>query len=185
MKRTFAFAAVVLAAAVLAGGCGGSDDEDSEASDATVWAGQLCTAASSWAEVLTSTVDGLRAGNVSKEDLEAAADDVKTATQTLVDDIEDLPRPNTDAGEQAKETVDELADELQQDADTIEDAVDDVSGASDVLSAVSTVGATLATMGSRVTSTVNEVRELDARGELTDAFQNAVPCRELSGLAPS
>ena len=180
MRRTLAFVAPALAALLLAAGCGG--DDESEANDVTVWAGQLCTAFSGWAEELTTTADGLRGGNISQESLQGAADGVRSATDTLVDDIKAFPRPDTEAGQEAKETVDQLADDLEQEADEIESAVEDASGAAGVLTAVSTVTASLTTMRTQVTSTLDELEGLDAQGELRTAFEDAVPCRELSGL---
>ena len=180
MHRLLASAVVVLAAVFIGAGCGGSDEEAENS--ATVWAGELCTAFIGWREVLTSTAEDLRGGNISSESLEGAAEEVKTATDTLVRDLKDLPKPDTEAGEQAKESVDQLADDLGEEADKIESAVEDASGSgvSGVVAAVTTVGSTLTTMGSKVTSTVDDVRELDAQGELEQAFEDAVPCSEFS-----
>jgi hypothetical protein len=180
MQRLLVPAAVVLAAALLAVGCGG--DDEPESTSATVWAGQLCTAVSGWVTVVKNAANGLTAGNLSKDSLQSAGNDVKTATTTLVDDVKDLPTPQTEAGEQAKEQVDELADDLEKGADNIETAVDDLNDGGSVASAAATVGTTLATMQSQMKSTVDSVRELDAQGELRAAFQDAVPCQELSGL---
>jgi hypothetical protein len=180
MRRTIAFAAL-LVALLLAAGCGGSDE--SEANDLTVWAGQLCTVFSGWAEEVTTTTDALRGGDISKDSLQGAADGVKSATDTLVNDLKDTPRPDSDAGQQAKDSVDQLADELEQEAGKIESAVEDASGASGIVTAVSTVTAALATMRTQVTSTVDELEGLDAQGELRTAFEDAVPCRELSGFS--
>jgi hypothetical protein len=168
---------LVVAAALLAAGCGGSDDQ-SEANDLVAWADQLCSAASGWRQELTDTRDALQSGEISEDSLRDAADGVKSATDTLVDDLRDLPRPETEAGQQAKASVDQLADELQQEADKIESAVDDASGVSGVLSAVSTVSATLVTMGEQVQSAVDEVEQADARGELRQAFEDADSCTD-------
>ena len=73
------------------------------------------------------------------DSLESAADDVKGATDTLVEDLKGVGKPDLEAGEQAKDSVDQLSDELENEVDKIESAVDDVSGVSGVLSAVSTV----------------------------------------------
>ena len=180
MQRLLVPAAVVLAAALLAAGCGGSDEP--EATSATVWAGQLCTAVSGWATVVKNTVNGLKGGNLSKDSIESAANDVKAATSTLVDDVKDLPEPDTEAGAQAKEEIDQLADNLDKGAEDIESAVGDLDDGGNITSAVTTVGTTLATMQSEMKSTVDSVRELDAQGELKTAFEDAVPCQELTGL---
>ena len=165
---------------MLATGCG-SDDGDSETSATTEWASSLCTAISTWTNALTSSADSLKGGNISMDSLESAADDVKGATDTLVEDLKGVGKPDLEAGEQAKDSVDQLSDELENEVDKIESAVDDVSGVSGVLSAVSTVTATLSTMATQVTSTLDELEQQDAQGELKEAFQQADSCSELSG----
>ena len=112
----------------------------------------------------------------------SAGNDVKTATTALVDEIKDLPAPDTDSGEQAKEQIDQLGDSVQKGADDIEGAVDDLNDGGSVASAATTVGTTLSTMQSELKSTVDSVRELDPQGGLRTAFQNAVPCQELAGV---
>jgi hypothetical protein len=173
-------ALLVAAAALLAAGCGGSDDEP-EANDLTAWADQLCSVVAGWTQELTDTRNALQGGGISEDSLRDAADGVKSATDTLVDDLRDLPRPETDAGQQAKESVDQLADQLETEAEKIEGAVDDASGVSGILSAVSTVSSTLVTMGDQVRSAVDEVEQADARGELRQAFEDADSCTDLTG----
>jgi hypothetical protein len=183
MQRLLALA--VLAFVVLiAAACGGDDDGDGDASSTTEWASSLCTAVSSWGDALTSAAESLKAGNISRDSLEGTADEVKGATETFVDDLRGLGRPDTDAGEQAESSVEQLTDELQQEVDKIEGAVDDASGASGVLTAVSTVSATLVTMGNQLTSTLGDLEQLDASGELKTAFEQSASCQELSGSLP-
>ena len=48
-------------------------------------------------------------GDISKDSLTTAVDDAKSATETFTSDIEDLGKPDTEAGQQAKESIDQLA----------------------------------------------------------------------------
>jgi hypothetical protein len=171
-------AVLVLSAAVLVAGCGG--DDDSETSSATEWADGVCSAVTSWTESLTSATQSLTDGGLSQDGLETAVDDVKDATSSLVDDLKDLGAPDTEAGQQAKESLDTLGDELSEEVDKIESAAEDASGASGVLSAVSTISGTLVAMGNQVSSTFNELEQLDAAGELEDAFEQAESCSRLT-----
>ena len=169
MQRSFALVAVLLVAALLAAGCGGSDDEP-EGTSATVWRGSALYGGLGLGGGCQEHGERAHEREHLEESLESGADDVKTATNTLVDDVKDLPEPNTESGSRAKEEVDQLADELDKDAETIENAVDDLSDGGGVVAAATTVGTTLATMQSQIKSTVNEVRQLDAQGELKTAF---------------
>ena len=54
-----------------------------------------------------------------------ALEGVIDATSTLADDVRGLGAPDTESGEQAQETVTELADTLQTDAATLQSALDE------------------------------------------------------------
>jgi hypothetical protein len=168
--------AVVAAAALLAAGCGGSDDEPT----ATDWANDLCGALTDWTGSISSAVDTLRGGNLSQEAVDDAFDEAENATNTLVDDLRALGPPETDAGQQADDSVQQLSDDLESGMDTIDQAIDDASGGTGILDAVSVVSGTLSTMGDQVSSTIDALEQLDAQGELEQAFQDASACDELT-----
>lgn len=174
MYRWLAWLVVALVAAFLAAGCGG-DDENS----ATAWADDVCSAATTWRDSITSAADSLRGGNLSEDSLTSAVDDLQSATNDFVDDVRGLGAPDTDSGEQAKEAIDQLADQADENLSTIESAVDDVSGASGVVQAMTAIGTALSTMASQVSSTVAELKQLDVGGELEAAFNEADSCKEL------
>lgn len=180
MNLRLASVAVVVAAASLAAGCG----SDEETSSTTEWAGGVCTAVSTWADALRQAASSLQGGNVSEDSLRNAADDAKSATDTLVDDLKGLGKPDTEAGAEAQDSIEKLGDELEQQADTITSAADDASGVSGVLSAISTATGALASMGTQVSNTFNELEQLDAAGELKQAFEDAPACSDLSSLSP-
>ena len=100
----------VLAVALLAAGCGGSDDETSGASD---WANSVCSAVSTWKTSVSSAATSIQGGNLSENSLESAVDDVTDATKTLADDLKDAGTPDTADGQKAKGVVDQLAGEIE------------------------------------------------------------------------
>ena len=167
----------VLAVALLAAGCGGSDDETSGASD---WANSVCSAVSSWKTSVSSSRPGgsIQGGNLSENSLESAVDDVTDATKTLADDLKDAGRPDTADGQKAKGVVDQLAGEIEDGAQKIGDAVDDASG-----------GLHRGDLDdhrnprhdgrSEVGAAVDQLEQLDPAGELNDAFSNADECSSL------
>jgi ABC-type transporter Mla subunit MlaD len=147
-------------------------------SSAEDWANGLCGAVASWNAAITSAGTTLK-DDPTEDGLRSAADEVQSATETLSDDLRGLGTPDTESGQQAKESVDELAAGLSGGVDEIEAAVEDASGLSGALAAISAVSTRLMAMGDQVTSTVRSLE--DTRGELADAFAEAESCNELSG----
>jgi hypothetical protein len=176
MSPRLAFAALPLAALTfLAAGCGGSS---SDTSATTEWAGNVCTAVVTWTDSITASVNSLSGGNLSKDSLQGVADDAKSATETLIDDLKGLGKPDTEAGQQAQDTLNQLADDLQSDVDAIDSAVNE--GSSSTLSTIATVTTTLQTMGTQLSTAFSDLEQLDAKGELENAFKQADSCDQLT-----
>lgn len=179
MKRAHVLLLAALGAAALASGCGGDDETPA----AVGWADDVCSAVTTWTESVGSATESLASGD-SESGLEAAVEDVREATRTLADDLQALDAPETESGQQARASLDALAEELRQDAETIQEAAADAEGASGTLSAVSTISGTLVTMGEQASATLDGLRQLDARGELADAFDQAESCEGLGDRTP-
>jgi hypothetical protein len=174
-RRLWAPTAVCAATLALTVGCGG-DGDDASATDE--WASSVCTAVDSWRTSVDAAADAVQA-DPTREGIQKAADDLATATEMLVDDLKGLGRPETEAGQEAQDSVDELTNELEQSVTTMENAVDDASGASGVLNAVSVISGNLVTMGQSVTSTLTSIQELEGGEELRQAFEQADSCANL------
>ena len=136
-------------------------------------------ASSHWQAAITSAVGSVKS-DPTKAGLQTAAGDAKSATQTLASDLKGLGKPDTQGGQQAKDSLDKLSTSLQQDAATIETAVKGASGVSGVLNAVPTTTAALATMGTAVKTTFADLQGLDAKGELKSAFASSSACNSLT-----
>ncbi|HSP72720.1 MAG TPA: hypothetical protein VLN26_10145 [Gaiellaceae bacterium] len=174
--RLTAAAVAIAAAALLAAGCGSSSSTTTSASGTVDWANSLCSATNTWRQALKDTAASLKDGPYTSAGLQDAAAQVKAATQDYVTALEDLGKPDTQAGQDAKAAVDRLRTQLESGADTMQKATEDVSGASGVLNAVSVVSGALVTMGDQVQSTVANLKQLDAKGELERAFSQADAC---------
>lgn len=179
---------VTLAAVVLlAAGCGGSSDSggttgsNSDTPPTTEWADGLCTAISTWKSTISSIGDTITGGDISKDSLTSAVDDAKSATETLTSDLDALGTPDTDAGQQAKDSIDQLSTELRDDVTTIQDELDSASGLTGLIAAIPTITKSLADMGTQISTAISDLESLDARGELESAFEDASSCDELTG----
>jgi hypothetical protein len=57
----------------------------------------------------------------------------------------------------------------------------DVSDAKEILPALSTVATTLSTVGTQISQAYTQLRQLDAKGQIQKAFENAPACKKLRG----
>lgn len=167
MKTAALLAAVVL----LAVGCG--SDKSSQEDSTTAWANGLCSAVTTFRDSVQSTANSF-SDNVSQAGFKDAEQQVKDATDTFTTEVKKLGKPKTDAGDQAKETVDTLAAQLRTDLETVENASG--SGLVQTLSVVTTA---LTTAQTQVKTAFDQLKTLDAQGELSDAFKQASACDSL------
>jgi hypothetical protein len=171
--------ALVVSLALLAAGCGSKSS--SEPATTADWANSVCTSITTWKNSVTTAASSLKGGDLSKSALTSAADDAKSATDTLKSDLKDLGKPPLDSGQQAKDLVDQLATELNTDIDSIKQAVDSSSGGLGAVGAAATAATTFSTMQTQLSSTLSSLQALDAKGELTTAFQQSSSCKQLTG----
>ena len=169
--------AALLGVLVLAG-CG---SKKSNASPAVAWADSFCSAATAWKDSVTSAADSIKQGNVSRDSLTKAANDVSDATQTFAKSVRKLGAPPTNAGDQAKQQVDDLSQQIDDGVTKIQDAVQGASGITGTLNAISVASSTLASMGGDVSTTYSELQKLDPKGELTKAIDQSASCQKLRG----
>jgi hypothetical protein len=150
-----------------AAGCGGDDENASEQ-----WAGDVCSQLSTWVTSVDEAVSSLTANPLSldKAAVQSATEDVKGATDDLVEGLADLGPPETESGEQAKSELDDLGTQLQQQIGQVEQEAETGS------LSLASVTAALATASSAVESTYESLQSLDTGGELRDGFESAESC---------
>ena len=76
---------------------------------------------------------------MSKDGLNTAADDIKSASDTLISDLKGLGKPDTKQGQDAKDSVDQLSSELKDEANQIESDVKNISGVQGAATAAQSV----------------------------------------------
>jgi hypothetical protein len=177
MNRGVVTVVIVISALSLAA-CGG--DEGNETTSPSEWADSLCTDLSQWRSSVESVAGSLRSGDLSQEQVQDVANEVSDATETLVGELQDLGRPDTEAGQEAQDAVNQLADEMQTGIGEIERAAAGVSSAADVPQAVSAAGAVFMTMGDELSSTITGLEQLEPEGELKSALEQSDACNDLT-----
>jgi hypothetical protein len=174
-----AIGTIVVALALVAAGCGSDSSSGADATEE--WAGGLCSALSTWSDSVQAVGTTLQdTSSLSVDAVRGAIQDVIDATATLASDVEELGSPDTDAGQEAEQTISGLADTLQQDAATLEQALEGSSGATGLLENISTITTTLASMGNAVGQAFTELEGLEAADELRSAFENAESCSDIT-----
>jgi hypothetical protein len=164
-------ALTLVSLALLAAGCGGSDDATA------AWADGLCSALTAWTASVEAAATTIRE-SPSADSLSTAVDDVIAATGTLADDVKGLGRPDTDVGRQAEETLTELAGSLEEDASTLQQTLDQAgNGLTGLLEAAPAITGTFGSMANSVGQAFTDLEQLDAKGELEQAFQDAESCQ--------
>ena len=137
-QSLIAVAASLVFVAAGCGSSGGGSTTTASASATETWASGVCSSITTWQAAIKSAAGSVKS-DPTKSGLQTAAGDAKSATETLASDLKGLGKPDTQAGQQAKDSLDQLSTSLQKDVTTIENAVKGVSGVSGVLAAVSTV----------------------------------------------
>ena len=177
-------AVIVLAAATLAAGCGGGSSSSGTATEGSAtpaedWANSVCQAFSDWNSSIREATTSI-GDNPTEEGIKSAGDEIRGATETLADDLRGLGRPDTESGQEAKDAIDQLATSLDTSMQKISDALDNASGTSGLVTAGTTIVNTLTEMGQQVSTTGQQLEDLDAQGELRDAFEQSDSCAGLT-----
>lgn len=185
MTRKLLIAISIAMLAIAAAGCGGGDNASSEttteATPASEWADGFCGAVTTWKDDLTAIKNDFGLDDLSQDGLESAANDLKTSTEALVDDLRVLGAPDTESGEEVKSAIDDLATTIENEMNEIETTVDEASGVADLLTAGQDVLASLETMSNEFQSTLTTIEDADVQNELQDALESSPACDEITG----
>jgi hypothetical protein len=169
---------VLAALALFAAGCGGNGNGGDETLSTTEWADGLCGAITTWTDSLQSAAESFTSGDISREALQEAVDDIQSSTETFTEDLGELGRPDMESGQEAKDLLDGLDEELDDNLQELQTAVEDTN-ASNILNTVSTVTTTLGAMAQQISSAFQELDQIDASNELEQAFEEADNCAEI------
>jgi hypothetical protein len=171
----------VALAVLLAAGCGGSSSSSSSPSPKD-WANDLCSSITTWSNSVKEAGNSLKSGNLQEGDLKNATSEIKSATSKFSDDLKSLGKPDTDAGQEAKDAIDQLSTEIKKDVDTLQSAVNDAvgQGGKGAVSAASSIATSLSTMSTQIAAAASKLQQADAKGDLEQGFRDAPACKSLS-----
>ena len=165
--------ALVAALSIAAAGCGGDDESSAES-----WANDVCGNLSQWITDVDEAVRSLTAEglNFDTDDIREAVDQAKGATEDLVDDLQGLGPPDTEAGQEAQAELEDLQGVLESQVDSVEQAIDSGDGPLELAGTISTA---LATAINELEQAFESLQGVDPGGELEDAFSESEDCDSL------
>jgi len=159
--------------ALVAGGCGGSDQTNTEK-----WADDVCSSINTWADTLKDARTSL--GDTSNLSVSAVQDqisNVQDATKTLTSDLRDLGPPDTEAGNEAEQQINNFTDTLDQQNQVVSDAIGSgINSIPELLTKVSTITGALSAVGTAAQTAYDNIRQLNGAAELQDAFKSQKSC---------
>jgi polyhydroxyalkanoate synthesis regulator phasin len=176
--------AVLAIAAPLVAGCGGGSSSSTTSStngtgtSATEWAGGFCSAFSTWASALEPIGQDLQS-NPTKKNLQSSADKIRSANDELANDLGSLGKPDLPRAQEAKNVVDDLADQIKKDSDTISQALSNTSTVSEIVQAAATISTSLVNLQTQVQDAVLQLNSIDKTDSLKNAFNDASACKAL------
>jgi hypothetical protein len=159
-------------------GCGSSSNtttSPASASELETWAGGVCTAVTKYQASLAATRATLRAEDLSRPALQVAVENASTATRGFTDALDDLGPPPAPQADEAKKTMQQLQSDLSEQADKVRS----LSGTNDLKAAASTITTALTSASDDAKQAVDELRQLDPKGNLGQAFDSAGSCSSL------
>src|SRR5262245_913714 len=119
MRRSWVVVIVVLAVAGMAAGCGG--DDESEADPTAAWASDFCSGVTTWKDGLEGIASYFSSpSDLTEESIRSAADEARSATDTLRDTLQDLGAPDTPSGEQIQDAVDSFSNTVEDETEKIQ-----------------------------------------------------------------
>jgi hypothetical protein len=160
----------------LAAGCG------EEESGTGAWADDVCSSVQEWRENLTSLVVDAQAEGLSRDTVMTAVEGGVEATRRLRDQLQDLGPPDTQAGDEIEQELDELADNVVASVEQARDeaeALPEDQSVPEMLQSLTGIASDLQSLVGDVQATFAELQELEPGTELEEAFESSEDCQNL------
>jgi methyl-accepting chemotaxis protein len=177
MRRIAPVALALLAVSLtlVATACGG--DDETTAAPVDEWADEFCGAVSSWTGELGAIRDRFDdLSSLDRDSLEEAAQDANDATDRFVNDLQDLPEPDTESGQEIEQSVETLSDTVESEKEDVERAVEGIEDVSDIPGGITAIGSALSSMGTALQTAIDSVENEDVGGELETALDESEAC---------
>jgi hypothetical protein len=159
---------------LLAAGCGGGDDNESASEE---WVSGFCSAAADWRTSLEDTVSQFQSpSDLNADSLRSAVDEGLDATDSFVEQVRALGRPETEAGQEAASIVDSMTSEIESTADDLRQNFSSDDSLQDLIPKLTQAGTQVTQMGQDLQSSLDELAGLEGGQELSDEINANEDC---------
>ena len=166
--------ALVLSVAACGGGGGKNTTSTAGGVSAEAWANGVCSSFTTWKSSLESAKKNFTS-QPSESQLRKTGREIEQATQTLASSLKELGKPNTTQGQQAKQSLDQLATSLENGKNKIDQSLKSGDG---LMLQVASIGTTLTTMANSFKLAGANLKSLAPGAELQQAFKQAGACKQ-------
>jgi hypothetical protein len=177
VKRLGAALILTTVLAFAAAGCGGSEPSASEE-----WAGDVCSAVGDWQDQIEQSAADIREqvqspGADTLAAIQSEIEEGVDASNELADELRSLEPPDTDAGEQAQQEIDSLADLVETTVDKTKETIDNLPENASLTEVAQAVAPLLPDLQALVTNASASLTSVQKRGsELKEGFDKADSC---------
>jgi methyl-accepting chemotaxis protein len=176
MRRPSALLCVVLLLAVAApSGCGGNNQSEAEK-----WADSVCSSIGDWKQQMSSLTSDLtqkaQNGTLNLNELQSGLNSALNDTKELTSELRDSGPPNTEAGKEARQKLNDVTSTVEQ---SIDKARSQAQSAGSLTAAIAAVAPELTQAAANVTSQLQQISQLDPQGELGKAIDDTKSCQDL------
>jgi uncharacterized phage infection (PIP) family protein YhgE len=177
VKRFGAALILTTVLAFAAAGCGGSEPSASEE-----WAGDVCSEVGDWQDQIEQSAADIREqvqspGADTLAAIQSEIEEGVDASKDLADELRSLEPPDTDAGEQAQQEIESLADQVEATVDKTKETIDNLPENASLTEVAQAVAPLLPALQGLVTNTSATLTSVQERGsELKEAFDKADSC---------
>jgi len=173
--------ALVIALAFAVTGCGSSSSSETttSGSELATWAGGFCTAVGKFKASMAATRATLHVRQLSRPALQVAVQDVSAARRKLADDLEQLGPSPIEAVDETKRVLNDLRVGLRKQANKTRSVLTNASSTGDVRQAASNISDALTAATDEASQAFAELRKLDPKAEVEEAFESAPSCSSL------
>jgi polyhydroxyalkanoate synthesis regulator phasin len=104
---------------------------------------------------------------------------IRSANEELASDLKSLGKPDLPRAQEAKNVVDNLADQIKADSDKISQALKNTSTVSEIVQGAAAISTSLVNLQTQVQSAVSQLNSIDKTDSLKNAFNDASACKAL------
>ena len=177
MRRLGVALVLMTLLAFAAAGCGGSEPSASEE-----WAGDVCSAVGDWQDQIEQSAADIREqvqspGADTPAAIQSEIQEGVDASNELADELRSLEPPDTDAGEQAQQQIESLADLVETTVDKTKETIDNLPENASLTEFAQAVAPLLPDLQALVTNTSAALTSVQKSGsELKEGFDKADSC---------